>query len=56
MACRESASEWGLADACPLCGHGGLVHPGAHNPALTHCLLCEVQDEIDRIREYTWQR
>lgn len=27
---------------CLRCGHTMLLHPGAHNPALEHCLVCEL--------------
>lgn len=31
-----------IGHPCPDCGHTNLVHPGASNPALRHCVLCEL--------------
>lgn len=31
---------------CPNCGHTDLVHPGGHNPAISSCLLCLLEDTI----------
>ena len=28
---------------CPDCGHTNLVHPHSGNPALTACVLCELE-------------
>lgn len=28
---------------CFDCGHTNMVHPGSHNPAITVCVLCEME-------------
>lgn len=42
--CIHDMGAYPVGSACPRCGHSGLAHPMAGNPAVTHCLLCEIAD------------
>lgn len=48
-ATTEAAPTW-LGAPCPDCGHTTLAHPGPANPALTACMVCEIQATVQELR------
>lgn len=47
--CRAGVSPGQMIGVpCPNCGHTDLVHPGVHNPAISACLVCLLEETIEQ--------
>lgn len=38
-----------LGKPCPDCGHTNLAHPGASNPSLSVCVICEMLSLLGKV-------
>jgi len=46
--CDRRCDDLGPGDPCQTCGHWTGVHPGCHNPGLSECAICAVQEAAIR--------